>query len=112
MELYTIFNKEKHRQALLQIIKATINKPIEVWAYGSRVSGLGHEGSDLDLVIKRIDEQPLDRKAMFRFKEAVQDSNIPYLIDARDWYTMPVAFKKSIVENHVVVFPEQNHLHH
>ena len=43
--------REKDKQRLLQIF-ASVAVPFEVWAYGSRVNGRAHEGSDLDLVIR------------------------------------------------------------
>ena len=36
-------------------VKAIIKQwspEVEVWAYGSRVAGVSHEGSDLDLVVR------------------------------------------------------------
>jgi hypothetical protein len=39
--------REKDKQTL-QDIFATIHLPVEVWAYGSRVTGTAHTGSDLD----------------------------------------------------------------
>ncbi|MCY3777616.1 MAG: nucleotidyltransferase domain-containing protein, partial [Candidatus Aminicenantes bacterium] len=32
---------------------------VEVWAYGSRVNGQSHEGSDLDLVLRSPTLEPL-----------------------------------------------------
>ncbi len=49
---------EKDKQALLRIF-STVSFPIEVWAYGSRVNGAAHEGSDLDLVIRGPNLAPI-----------------------------------------------------
>jgi hypothetical protein len=38
--------RNKDKESLLAIF-AMLNIPVEVWAYGSRVSGKAHEGSDL-----------------------------------------------------------------
>jgi uncharacterized protein len=43
--------KPDHLRLLLDILKAHAPEA-EVWAYGSRVNGRGHEGSDLDLVVR------------------------------------------------------------
>ena len=40
----------KDRKNLILIFE-TANTPIEVWVYGSRVTGTAHAGSDLDLVV-------------------------------------------------------------
>ena len=50
--------RDKDRQALLQIFSST-KTPMEIWAYGSRVNGTVHSGSDLDLVARTPDLKPL-----------------------------------------------------
>ncbi len=42
--------REKDKIRLLDIF-STANADMEIWAYGSRVNGDAHNGSDLDLVI-------------------------------------------------------------
>ena len=41
--------KARHRRKLEEILHLP---EVEVWAYGSRVSGESHGGSDLDLVLR------------------------------------------------------------
>ena len=81
---------------------------VEVWAYGSRVNGRGHEASDLDLVLRgpELREIPLDRLA--DFEDAVQESNIPFLVEARDWARLPERFRQEIEREYVVVVPTGN----
>ncbi|MCC7431655.1 nucleotidyltransferase domain-containing protein, partial [bacterium] len=50
--------REQDRKALTSIFE-TAQMPFEVWAYGSRVNGLAHSGSDLDLVIRGKDLEKL-----------------------------------------------------
>ena len=50
--------REQDRKALTEIF-SKMNRPIEVWAYGSRVNGTAHDTSDLDLVLRTIDLSPL-----------------------------------------------------
>ena len=52
----------RHRRALEALLREHL-PDVEVWAYGSRVNGLGHEGSDLDLVLRGpgLEEIPADR---------------------------------------------------
>ena len=57
---------------------------VEVWAYGSRVNGESHEGSDLDLVLRSPTLEPLDG-GFYDLREAIEKSNIPILIQAHDW---------------------------
>ena len=76
----------------------------EVWAYGSRVDGSGHELSDLDLVIRH----PSDLKqkqvgVLDELKEAFSESNLPFLVDVHDWARLPTAFCANIEAQHVVI---------
>ena len=75
----------------------------EVWAYGSRVRGGWHEGSDLDLVLRnRADlSQSLDGVADLR--EALSNSTLPLLVDVLDWAQIPEAMRTNILTNYVVV---------
>ncbi|MFN5236631.1 MAG: nucleotidyltransferase domain-containing protein [Bacteroidota bacterium] len=43
--------RDKDREKLITIFSG-VDTAFEVWAYGSRVNGDAHEGSDLDLVIR------------------------------------------------------------
>ena len=52
---------------------------VEVWAYGSRVNGESHDGSDLDLVLRGPALEPLDG-GFFDLLEAIEKSNIPILV--------------------------------
>lgn len=74
-----------------------------MWAYGSRVNGRGHEGSDLDLVLRgaRLEKIPIGR--LMDFKEAVRESTIPFLVEARDWARLPEWFHREIEREYVVV---------
>lgn len=67
----------------------------EVLAYGSRMSGNSHAGSDLDIVIKSTDEQSAAR--IDGFRNALRDSNLPMLIDVLDWQYIPETFQARIM---------------
>ncbi|MDR3365961.1 MAG: nucleotidyltransferase domain-containing protein [Prevotellaceae bacterium] len=95
--------REKDREALLQIFSAA-GLPFEVWAYGSRVDGSAHEGSDLDLVARTGDLKPLPHEAYAELLEKIQDSNIPILVELRDWALLPESFCRSIAQQHEVLY--------
>lgn len=42
------------------------------------------------------------RKCLANFTDAVQDSTIPILVEARDWTSLPEHFHKEIEHSHVV----------
>ncbi len=74
----------RHREE----IEALLHKHlpgVEVWAYGSRVNGRSHDGSDLDLVLRSPKLAEIDISRLADFIEALQDSTIPFLVEARDW---------------------------
>ena len=74
----------------------------EVWAYGSRVNGESHEGSDLDLVLRGPNLQPLGVEYV-DLTEALEKSNIPILVQIHDWTRLPESFHKEIERDYVVV---------
>ena len=75
---------------------------VEVWAYGSRVNGRGHEASDLDLVLRSPTLEPLGG-GFLDLLEAIEKSNIPILIQAHDWSRLPESFHREIERDYVVV---------
>ena len=74
----------------------------EVWAYGSRVNGESHEGSDLDLVVRGPDLNPLGVEFL-DLVEALQESSIPILVQAHDWARLPESFHTEVERDYVVV---------
>ncbi len=93
---------ERHRRKIETLLHQYL-PDVEVWAYGSRVSGRSHDGSDLDLVLRSpgLKEIPIEQLA--NFKEAIQESTIPFLVEARDWARIPERFHREIKRNHVVL---------
>ena len=76
---------------------------VDVWAYGSRVNGRSHDGSDLDLVLRGPDLARIDTSRLIDFTEALRDSTIPFLVEARDWAGLPESFHREIERDHVVL---------
>lgn len=79
-----------------------------MWAYGSRVNGTAHDGSDLDLVIRSSDLSPLPIADYTELLEKIRDSNIPILVELRDWARLPESFHKQILLQHEVLFESKN----
>ena len=75
---------------------------VEVWAYGSRVNGESHDGSDLDLVVRSPSLEPLGIE-FIGLIEAFHESNIPILIQTHDWARLPESFHREIERDYVVV---------
>ena len=99
--------RQKDKEAL-ETIFAAVQMPIEVWAYGSRVSGGAHSGSDLDLVIRSADLTPLPPAIFNEVYWKIKDSNIPILVDLFDWSRLNETFHKNIMQQYEVLFSSIN----
>ena len=95
----------RHREQIERLLREHL-PGIEVWAYGSRVNGRGHEGSDLDLVLRGPDLAPLPLDALGNMEEALRESTIPFLVEARDWARLPESFHEEIERTHVVLLKD------
>ena len=76
---------------------------VEVWAYGSRVNGDGHEASDLDLVVRHPADPKQETPALWEVKEALVESKLPIRVDVVDWAHIPASFHREIERAYVVV---------
>ena len=75
---------------------------VEVWAYGSRVNGEAHDASDLDLVLRSPDLKPLGAEYS-ELLEALEESNIPFIVQAHDWARLPKPFQREIQQAYIVL---------
>ena len=94
--------KLRHRRMLEDILRAHVPE-VEVWAYGSRISGLSHDGSDLDLVLRSPELNEIPIGQLVDLEEALRESTIPFLIEARDWARLPDSFHREIARDFVVL---------
>ena len=74
----------------------------EVWAYGSRIRNRSHAGSDLDLVLLGPGLERLG-DGYYDLLDAIEQSNIPILIQVHDWARLPESFHREIGRNYVVI---------
>ncbi|MCE7060663.1 nucleotidyltransferase family protein [Dyadobacter sp. CY343] len=95
--------RKKDKQTLSEIF-SSVTFPIEVWAYGSRVNGSAHDGSDLDLVVRDQTLKPISADTMIDLIEKIRESNIPILVELRDWSRLPASFHKNIERQYEVLF--------
>ena len=98
----TLHLAARHRAMLEALLKEHLPE-VEVWAYGSRVNGQSHDGSDLDLVLRGPGLAKIDISRLVDFEDALQDSTIPFLVEARDWARLPERFHQEIERNHIVI---------
>ena len=95
--------RNKDRESLHAIF-SSVNLPFEVWAYGSRVSGEAHDGSDLDIVIRCQNLQKMPIEIFQQLKDKIKYSNIPIVVDLFEWTRLPDSFHKNIEAQHEVFF--------
>lgn len=92
--------------AWLQILQETFARlapDYEVLAYGSRLNGLAHAASDLDLVIRHPRNSSSPCPQLGQIRTALSDSNIPIFVDVHDWAQLPQSFRQEIERQHVVL---------
>ncbi len=95
-----LFLREKDRQQLMKLLTEYL-PDVKAWAYGSRVNGDAHDTSDLDIVLRSNDLGKIPVLALEHFLEALRESNIPILVEARDWARLPESFHEEILRNYV-----------
>ena len=94
--------KPRHRKQLEALLAQHL-PGVEVWAYGSRVSGESHEGSDLDLVLRRPGLEPIPTAELSELADALYESTLPFLVEAHDWARLPLGFREEIERQYVVI---------
>ena len=80
---------------------------VEVWAYGSRVTGKSHKGSDLDLVLRGPDLKRIPGGQLMDLIEALEESNVPIIVQAHDWARLPERFHREIEREYVVLIEKE-----
>lgn len=89
--------------ALLQRLLQQHLPHAEIWAYGSRVKGGGHEASDLDLVVRHPADLGRETTQLEQLRDALVESDLPIHVDVVDWARIPAAFHREIARAYVVV---------
>ena len=96
-----LFVEKKDLDILINILSDFCPKS-EVFAYGSRINGRAHDGSDLDLTIKNFPNE----KYLFDLKEIISNSNISFLVDINLYETLPISFQREIDKNNIKIYPK------
>lgn len=94
--------KATHRALLEELLHRHVPQA-EVWAFGSRVNGHGHDASDLDLVVRNPLDLAEPTPNLGALREALTQSPLPILVDVQDWATLPVSFRQQILQAYCVI---------
>ena len=95
----------RHRTQLEALLREHL-PGVEVWVYGSRITGESHDGSDLDLVLRAPGLQKIPVGRLSDLWEALRESTIPFLVEARDWARLPEGFHGEIERDYVVLLEQ------
>lgn len=98
------FMEEKFLAIIQAVIKQHTPNAL-VWAYGSRVNGDAHSGSDLDLVVRDFRGDDCDIATL---KEELSASNVPFLIDILEFNLLPVSFQQEIEKKYIVIYAAES----
>ena len=91
---------ERNRKEVARILN-TVAPGIEVWVYGSRINGTASEMSDLDLVLRARDLEPIDVTILAAIRNSFSESNLPILVDVLDWVQIPESFRQEIMADYI-----------
>ena len=94
-----LFIKPEHLKMLKDIF-ASYCPEAEIWAYGSRLTGDAHEGSDLDLAVKDFHRKNAN---LSELKSLLTDSNIPFIVDIHEFDKLPKSFQDEILKNYIIL---------
>ena len=90
---------DRYREQIEALLREHLPE-VEAWAYGSRLNGQSHPGSDLDLVLRSPTLEPVPGDRYVEFVKAVEQSNIPILVQAHDWAKLPESFHQEIARDY------------
>jgi len=91
-----------HHALLMSLLARHVGQA-EVWAYGSRVTGGCHEGSDLDLVLRNPAALATPVTGAGALRQALQQSRLPMPVDTHQWCELPAQFQSRIEAGYVVL---------
>lgn len=88
--------REKDRVRIIALANQYLPHNCELWAYGSRVKGTNHDASDLNLALVSASKTDYSLSDLQAFKDALQDSTIPILIQVVSWWHIPENFQNNV----------------
>lgn len=90
---------EEQRKILVGLLHRYL-PDVDVWAYGSRVKWTARPNSDLDLVAFAAPEL---ESQVAELKDALAESDLPFLVDLHIWDDVPKRFHEIIRKEYVVL---------
>lgn len=75
-----------------------------IWAYGSRIGGKAHSGSDLDLAIKDLGENSLTIPTI---RAVLDESTLSFRVDLHVFDWLPKSFQEEIERKYIVFYGKE-----
>ncbi|MBF0435162.1 MAG: nucleotidyltransferase domain-containing protein [Magnetococcales bacterium] len=100
-DLSTLYLEPRHLHTVRQLLQHYVPWS-EAWIYGSRVTGTGHETSDLDLEVRNPVDPDLEQPGIGAVRTAFMLSDLPIRVEVEDWARIPDSFRQEIVCNYIV----------
>jgi predicted nucleotidyltransferase len=91
---------DAERRIVLDILRGHM-AGMEVWAFGSRVSGAAKPWSDLDLAL--ISDAPIAMTDMAALRDAFSESDLPWKVDLVDWSVTTPEFRELIARQYAIL---------
>ncbi len=76
---------------------------MEIWAYGSRVSGRSTAASDLELVICSPDRNSIAFEVFNNAQAAMIEADLPIIVQMVDWARISESYRRDIGSRYVVL---------
>lgn len=96
-----MINVPLHQLEIIQEILCRHVPHCEVRAFGSRITGVAKDYSDIDLVI--VGKEKLADDIMYTLKMDFEESDLPFRVDILDWNAISREFKKIIEKKYEVI---------
>ena len=94
-----LFIEPEYLNMLIDIFNKYCPKA-EIWAYGSRIKGEAHSGSDLDLVVKDFHRENAN---LSELKNLLSESDIPFIVDIHEFDKLPKSFQNEILKKYIII---------
>lgn len=91
-----------HLRIVVDLI-GTYAPDADVFAFGSRVRGGSHDGSDLDLVMRNPENATVPHHGIAALRAALAESNLPLIVDLLDWSLIPESFQREIEREAILI---------
>ena len=89
---------DKYLELVKKIILENIPKDeFDVFLFGSRADGTNYFASDIDIGVKGSDL--LDKKIIYKIKDKIDESMVPFKVDIIDFNDVNETFKKEALKD-------------